>query len=113
MMLWTLPYILLVAGLFASMALFLSVKREMRISTIRSRKRLEELAQRLEETSAREPAPVFMQAPRSGFNISKRVQAMRMVRRREDMSHISAALGVPLKEVELLIHVQKMSSGAH
>ena len=111
MMHWTLPYILLVAGLFASMALFLSIKGEMRKSAVRSRNRLEEIVQRLEETSAREPAPVFMPAPRSGFNISKRVQAMRMVRRREDISHISAALGVPLKEVELLIRVQKMAAG--
>jgi hypothetical protein len=47
------------------------------------------------------------------LNLSKRVQAMRMLRRNEDVSHISAALGVTRREVELLIRVQKMSAAKH
>jgi hypothetical protein len=35
---------------------------------------------------------------------------MRMLRRGQDLAHIAAALGVPRKEVELLIRVQGMTS---
>jgi hypothetical protein len=41
--------------------------------------------------------------------MSKRVHATRMMRRGEDISHIAAALGVPRREVELLIRVQELS----
>ena len=112
MMHWLIPYILLGCGLIASLALFVTIKREMRMSAARSRQRMDEIARRLEETNRREPEPVFIGAPpRSGLNISKRVQAMRMLRRNEDISHVSAALGVTRNEVELLIRVQKMSAG--
>jgi hypothetical protein len=47
-----------------------------------------------------------------GMNIGKRVQAMRMVRRNQDVSHIAAALGVTRREVELLIRVQRMGAAA-
>jgi hypothetical protein len=108
---WYMPYILLIAGLSASLVIFVSMKREMRTSAVRTRKRIEEIARRLEEVQARGPEPVYVPGiARSGLNIGKRVQAMRMVRRNESMSHISAALGVPQKEVELLIRVQKMSA---
>ena len=33
---------------------------------------------------------------------------MRMLRRGEDVAHVAAALGVPRREVELLIRVQSM-----
>ena len=108
-----LPYLLLACGLIGSAALFLSMKREMRLRDVRDRKRLDELSKRLEERPERPPEPVYIPvaAPRSGMNINKRVQAMRMVRRNQDISHIAAALGIPRKEVELLIRVQKMSAG--
>jgi hypothetical protein len=44
--------------------------------------------------------------PRAGLNLTKRVHALRMLRRGEDIAHVAAALGVPRKEVELLIRVQ-------
>jgi hypothetical protein len=51
----------------------------------------------------------FVPAPlRAGLNLNKRVHAMRMLRRGEDISHIAAALGVPRKEVELLIRVHSI-----
>ncbi len=112
MMHWLILYLVLACGLIASLALFLSMKREIRLSATRSHKRMDEIAQRVEQAQTREPEPVYVPAaPRSGLNISKRVQAMRMLRRNEDVSHISAALGVTRKEVELLIRVQKMSAG--
>ncbi len=107
------PCILLACGLIASLALFFSMKREVRTNALKSGKRFDEIAKRVEEARAREPEPIYVPPaqPRSGLNMNKRVQAMRMVRRNEDISHISAALGVTRKEVELLIRVQKMSAG--
>jgi hypothetical protein len=108
-------YVLLVAGLAASLGLFLSVKREMHSSALRNRRRLEEIALRLNEAHAREPdlvfAPVSTQ-PRSGLNLSKRLQAMRMLRRNEDVSHVAAALGVTRTEIELLMRVQAIGRDA-
>lgn len=107
-------YILLAAGLIGTLALFLSAKREFQIASSKNRKRIEEMAARVSEFQAREPEPVFvpMPAARSALNLNKRVQAMRMVRRNEDISTIAAALGVTRKEVELLIRVQGISREA-
>jgi hypothetical protein len=107
-------YIFLAGGLIGALALFLSVKREIQLSAKKNRKRLDEMAARVSEVQARETEPVFVPPPaaRSGLNLNKRVQAMRMVRRNEDISTIAAALGVTRKEVELLIRVQGISRAA-
>jgi hypothetical protein len=104
-------YILLSAGLAGALALFVSSKREFQMASAKNRKRLEEMAARVSEFQAREVEPAFVPLPaaRSGLNLNKRVQAMRMVRRNEDISTIAAALGVTRKEVELLIRVQGIS----
>ena len=112
------PYVLLTLGLSASLALFVSLKRDLRSAAIRDSRKMEAIARRIEETPApREAEVVYIPAaPRPGMNVSKRVQAMRMVRRKEDVSRIAAALGVPRREVELLIRVQTMpraSGSAH
>jgi len=109
------PYALLAVGLGAVLALFLSLKREMHASATRSRRRFEELAARVTEADTRPRDPVFIPAsatPRSGMNLSKRVQAMRMLRRNEDVSHVAAALGITRSEVELLIRVQGITRAA-
>jgi Holliday junction resolvasome RuvABC ATP-dependent DNA helicase subunit len=88
-------YVFLAVGLMATLGLFVSVKRELRIAAVKNRQRLEALAARV-----------------SGFqtvdaeHLNKRVTAMRMVRRNEDISTIAAALGMTRQEVELLIRVQ-------
>jgi hypothetical protein len=121
-----LPYLVLAVGLAfgltGTLALFLSVKREMRTDAARNRRRMEVLARKLEEAprdSEPEP-PIATQRTGAGMpgtnlpgmNIGKRVQAMRMVRRNQDVSHIAAALGVTRREVELLIRVQRMGAAA-
>jgi hypothetical protein len=105
------PYLLIAAGLFSSLALFVTLKQEMRKLVFRQKARIEQMWARLDE--AERPAdPVaeevaFVPAPlRAGLNLNKRVHAMRMMRRGEDIAHIAAALGVPRREVELLIRVQ-------
>ena len=107
-------YALLATGLISALALFISVKREIQINAAKNRKRLEEMAARVSEFQNAPPEPFYVPiaAPRPGLNLNKRVQAMRMVRRNEDVSTIAAALGVTRKEVELLVRVQTISRDA-
>jgi len=112
-----LPYLLTAAGLFSSLALFVTLKREIRLHLFRQKTRIEDMVARLDEAD-RVPQPALpdlapdlammpVPAPlRAGLNLNTRVHALRMLRRGEDVSHIAAALGVPRREVELLIHVQ-------
>jgi DNA-binding NarL/FixJ family response regulator len=60
----------------------------------------------LRETAQAASEPI----PLSGMNLNKRTQAVRLLRRGEDVGHIAAALGVPRGEVELLVRVHKMSA---
>jgi len=100
-------YGLIVSGLSGSVALFLSLKHELRLQARKHQLRLEEIAARVAETPAYvPPAPA-----RSGLTTSTRVHALRMLRRNESASHISAALGMQRGEVELLMRVQKMTAG--
>jgi hypothetical protein len=107
-----LPYLLIAAGLLSSLALFLALKVEVRRSIFRQKATLEQMLARLTEA---ERPPVAVEATgivptplRAGLNLNKRVHAMRMLRRGEDIAHIAAALGVPRREVELLIRVQSI-----
>jgi len=101
-------YGLLAAGLAGSLALFWSVKREIYSHAAKNRRRMEALARVIEHTPAQEVEPVYvLAAARSGMNINKRVQAMRMFRRNEDVSRIATVLGVTRREVELLIRVHQ------
>jgi hypothetical protein len=105
-------YSLLAVSLAASLTLFWSIKREMHTQALKNRKRMDQLLRTLEApVKTLEPVYIPVMTPRSGLNISTRVQAMRMVRRNEDVSHIAAALGVTRREVELLIRVQQMKPG--
>jgi len=107
-----LPYLLIAAGLFSSLALFLALKREMSRHSHRYRVRIEEMLVRLNDAETTPAAPPFASASqfvhaplRAGLNLSNRVHALRMLRRGEDVSHVAAALGVPRSEVELMVRV--------
>jgi hypothetical protein len=110
-----LPYLMIAAGLLSTLALFVTLKHEICGQAQRQKKRIEEMAVQLNEVNrsperaAEEPAVAFVPAPlRAGLNLNKRVHAMRMLRRGEDVSFITAALGVPRQEIELLIRVQSI-----
>ena len=111
-----LPYILIAAGLLSTLALFATLKREILSYANRDKRRLENMMARLieaervpEPAATAEPAFALVPAPmHGGLNLSKRVHAMRMLRRGEDVAHIAAALGVPRREVELMIRVQSI-----
>jgi hypothetical protein len=48
-------------------------------------------------------------APKSGFNLNKRSQVIRMSRRGEQAEKIAASLNLPQREVELLLKVYSRS----
>lgn len=113
---------LLMAGLIASFSLFIGVKREMRRQARRYQQALREMeellpklrAATLPEVDSRRESVVILPPGnppvRSGFNLQRRVQALRLLRRGEDIAHVSAALGVARGEIELLIRVQRLAA---
>ena len=103
-------------GLIAALALFVSLKREIEVRSRQESKRVEAMLARLLEAEIRlpplplpafEPTPV---APRSGLNLSKRVQVMRMLRQGEDTDSIAAALELSRAEVQLIASVHSMGA---
>ena len=92
--------LLALAGMGACVWLFVLMKAELRGASRRSRNR----AEAEKQTGLLVPPP----ATRSGFNLSKRSQAIRMSRRGETPSQIAAALELPQGEVDLLLKVHRL-----
>lgn len=115
-------YVLLAMGLGLCLYLFMTLKREIWRLENRYKKRLqalevdlqqmhaeaENLRERLQEAEEREELLVPPTPPRSGLNLSKRTQALRMSLRGESPEQIAAALGIPESEVQLLLKVQRI-----
>lgn len=104
-----LPYLILAASLAANLFLFFSLKREIQALRVRHG----ELCVRLQAAEEKEEgllAASIPAQPRTGFNLNTRVQAMRMWRQGEPPERIATLLGVPCKEVELLIRVRRMAA---
>jgi len=110
---------LVALGLSAALALFVSLKREFRLHAQRTRARLDEVRLQLQNVQLQNTQRALADPPpaaeppvalRSGMNLTKRTQALRLLRRGEDISHVAAALGVPRREIELLVRVQKLSA---
>jgi hypothetical protein len=107
--------ILVALALIACLALFVTLKQEIQRSTRGNRRRIEQMSARLAEACtarALEPVAITSVPPRSGFNLNRRTQALRLLRRGEAVSHVAAAVGVQAREIELLIRVQKMVAAA-
>ena len=105
--------ILLALALIASLALFVTLKQEIQAHARKNRRRMEEISARLSEASGQRPPEAVVVTPptRSGFNLNRRTQAIRLLRRGENVSHIAAVLGVPQREIELLIRVRRIVAG--
>jgi hypothetical protein len=70
---------------------------------------VEGLAARMREVEHQAPAASPSgPPPKSGLNLSKRSQVLRMHRNGNPQDQIAAALGVPLQEVGLLIKVHRI-----
>ena len=70
--------------------------------------RLDKLSERLRETEERTGVLIPPAPPKSGLNLNKRSQALRMLRRGEPAGSVAASLHLPHREVELLLKVQGM-----
>ena len=107
------PYAAVALGLIVTLVLFFSVKVELERATKRERKRMNEIIGRLESAYSTPPSampdPVFVPVSMpAGLNIKRRTHALRLLRKGQDIAHISAALGVPRQEIELLVRVQDL-----
>jgi hypothetical protein len=116
------PYVGLVCGLLACLALFVTLKRELqqwRGAAARHQKeakaaledlriQLTALETRLRESEERTALLVAPAPPRSGLNLSKRSQALRLHRSGEPPESIAAALQLSVREVELLLKVHQL-----
>jgi hypothetical protein len=111
-------YALMALGLGSCLTLFVTLKREIRAGRRRQEAfdaaigqlsaEIGELREKVLENEARAAVLVAPTPPRSGVNLSTRSQVLRMFRRGAANQQIAAALGVPEKEVELLLKVQRM-----
>lgn len=111
-------YALEAATSILCLVVFLSLKRE--IQNLRVRIARQDLAGRLdamnerihsaEERSNTLSLPQISQ--KRSLNVSKRSQVIRLSRRGEPVETIAATLGLPRREVELLIKVHQMTAAA-
>ncbi|MEO8097428.1 MAG: hypothetical protein ABI811_06975 [Acidobacteriota bacterium] len=111
------PYAAVALGLVPILTLFWSLKRELQMAIRRERRRVDQMFERLEEAAQTTPLmlapPVFIPvAARPGFNIDRRIHAVRLLRKGEDAGYVAAALGIPRSEVDLLVRVQGMVAHA-
>ena len=77
-----------------------------------ARRSLEGIAAELHEVQQQPQAAIVPFEPRSGLNLSKRSQALRMSRRGSAPDQIAEALGIPLQEVDLLLKVHRIVIGS-
>ncbi len=69
---------------------------------------LESLRSQVHEARQIAPGIHMPPAPRAGFNLDKRSQALRLHRRGEAAAQIATQLEIPLQEVELLLKVHRI-----
>lgn len=121
------PYLLLAFAAAGVLAMYVTLKREIHAQAKRNR-RVEAMLLRLKEAAPPRPnVPVTepeesseefdppaasWTTPRPGMNLNRRVQALRLFRRGEDLGHIASALGLPRCEVELLVRVHRLTVAA-
>ncbi len=111
-------YALLAAGLAACLYLFCSTKQEigrtrnehraLQAALGRAQAELAELSMRLLDAEQIAGAMVTPPPARSGLNLTRRAQVLRLARRGQNPSQIAAAVGIPEGEVELILKVHNL-----
>jgi hypothetical protein len=112
---------LLLIGINSALCLlfYLCAKHEMRLMHMRWKRsqtvqasatealkaQLAELMERLRDAEERTGVLVPPMPPKSGLNLSKRSQVIRMARHGDQIEKIAASLSLPQREVELLLKV--------
>jgi hypothetical protein len=113
------PFLLIGIHGIVSLFFFLSLDHEVRLLGRGSKRRhaaqeaatgelktqLAELAARVLDAEQRAGVLVPPAPPRSGLNLNKRTQVIRMSRRGERVETIAASLQLPQREVELLLKI--------
>lgn len=113
-------YVFIIAGFvgllflhFAALQQLEAVRRRMDGEKGISRVEFEHLrAQLMEDTVAREAHAAPPPESVHHLNLSRRGQALRMARRGDSTDRIASALGIPKREVDLLLKVQRSVAGA-
>lgn len=77
------------------------------------RQKMAELQLRMDDAEERSGVLVPPSPPKSGLNLSRRTQVIRMSRRGEPPENIAASLNLPKQEVELLLKVHHMAVDGH
>ncbi len=113
------PFLLIGINSVLCLFFFLCLGHETRIMNLRWKRRqtaqesitnnlkaqVAELRARMLDTEDRAQVPVPPIPPKSGLNLIKRSQVIRMSRRGEQAGKIAASLNLPQREVELLLKV--------
>ena len=105
------------ASSIVCLVLFLSLKRELhalrtRMTRLDFTPRLDAMNTRLNEAEERANTSWVPSPARRSVNLSRRSQVIRLSRRGEPVETIAATLGLPRREVELLLKVQLASAAA-
>ena len=105
------------AGLVATIVLFAAAKADVRRALFEARasresadSAIQELIAKLEQLRAEANPSIPTPVPGAGpaLNLTKRTQALRMLRRGEPVESIASALRTPRHEIELLVKLQGM-----
>ena len=117
------PYVLQASGLIACVFIFLALTQETRRLKLRLDRqqedeatsardlklKLDAITLRLRDSEDRAGVLVAPEPPRSGLNLTKRSQAIRMSRRGERAENIAATLSLPRGEVDLLLKINALA----
>lgn len=103
------------AGAIVLLLVFLALKRELhelrsRVTRLDFTIRLDAMNARLHEAEERVNTAGAPVPARRSVNLSKRSQVIRLSRRGEPIETIAATLGLPRREVELLLKVHQVST---
>lgn len=115
-------YGVILMALIATLVMFVTAKLEIQQALNEARKARLTLDGAIEEMSAgmgqlrAEMATTVVaaavSAPGPGLNLTRRTQALRMLRRGETLESIASALRTPRNEIELLVKLQQLTPGA-
>jgi hypothetical protein len=110
-------YVFQAAGAIVLLLVFLALKKELhelrsRVTRLDFTLRLDAMNTRLSEAEERAGTPRAPVPARRSVNLSKRSQVIRLSRRGEPADTIATTLGLPRREVELLLKVQQASAAA-
>ena len=113
-------YAVIMMALTGTLVLFITAKLEIQQALRAARDARESVDGAVQEmsvgieqlrTEVSLPAPGSALAAGPALNLTKRTQALRMLRRGESVESIASALRAPRNEIELLVKVQQMVQG--